>query len=432
MSTSNPYRPGVGLKPLTLAGRESELRRFEAALRSGPEIPANIRMTGLRGVGKSVLLWEMADRAVVADWSAIRVELEPRHNSEQALLELLGAHLEKEVQALSRLSRARAAAGRAVDTFGKLELKYQDFSVAFDPTVPKQSQQLTERLGEAAKAAEKHGRRGLVLLLDEAQVLRDETAKVIDCPLSMLLAAVTRLQQSQVPLALVLCGLPPLATNLQRARSYTERMFRGEEIGSLRPPADAEAFTGPLRGSDIRAADDLLTRVLRDVDGYPFFIQLWGAELWEAARQEKLSHFTVPLLRAVQPAIYERLDRDFYRPRFDAVTPAEQDLLLAASHCSYPPLRVPDVNKASPKSAGNVNVLLGRLVTQGLLYRVRKGEYSYTAPHFHEFLGRHRNRTLRRAASVAVEQSVSSISGSGYVTTTATSTGRGESKSGDR
>lgn len=101
--------------------------------------------------------------------------------------------------------------------------------------------------------------------------------------------------------------------------------------------------------------------------------------------------FSPELLREARTQIYERLDRDFYEPRISTLTPAEQEVLLASAGCPYPPLRAADLGKASAKTPGNVNVLLGRLVEAGVLYRIRKGEYAYTAPKFRDFL-------LRRAA----------------------------------
>lgn len=94
------------------------------------------------------------------------------------------------------------------------------------------------------------------------------------------------------------------------------------------------------------------------------------------------------LLEAARPGIYERLDRDFYEPRIATLTPAEQDLLLDSASCPYPPLVSADLNKISPKTSGNINVLLGRLVDAGALYRIRKGSYAYTAPKFRDFLQR--------------------------------------------
>jgi hypothetical protein len=181
-----------------------------------------------------------------------------------------------------------------------------------------------------------------------------------------------------------------------RARTYSERMFRGEEIGRLLGPPDGtdavEAFVKPLETTGITATPGLVQRVIDEVEGYPYFIQLWGGELWDAAAEAGLDELSEGLLDQVQPDIYRRLDSDFYETRVDAPTPAEQDLLVSTSRCSYPPLRTADIRSKSNKADGNVNVLMGRLADQGVVYRVQKGVYEYTAPRFHDYLQRRAER----------------------------------------
>lgn len=374
-----------------LAGRAAELRRFRSTLRATPEIPGNIRLTGLRGVGKTVLLSEFERLATEAGWLVATMELEPRHNRESTLLTALGRLCEREREGLSRVARIRREMGKAVSSVG-LSVSYEDVTLTFDPSSEAGEQDLSRALFETSDAAVRRDRRGFALLLDEAQVLRDERSRLGEHPLSLLIAAVSVLQKVEVPLVLVLCGLPTLTANLLAARTYSERMFRGEEIGSLDPEAAREAFVEPLRDSGVRAEPRLVDGVLEAVEGYPYFIQLWGAELWDAAYEAESRELTLPLLAEVEPEIFRRLDFDFYDPRVATLTPAEQDLLLASAACPYPPLRVSDLNEATDKSPGNVNVLLGRLVSQGILYRLRKGQYEYTAHKFYEYLQR---RTAR-------------------------------------
>ena len=183
-------------------------------------------------------------------------------------------------------------------------------------------------------------------------------------------------------------GPPTLRANLQRATTYSERMFRGEQIGQREgnPGPARDAFVEPLAHTGIVADSDLVARLLDEVEGYPFFIQLWGAELWEAAHDAGTSTLSIPLLDAIQPDIYKRLDDEFYAGRIETLTPSEQDLLLATWECPYPPLKTSDIRARSRKSDGNINVLMGRLTEQGVLYRVQKGQYAYTAPKFHEYL----------------------------------------------
>ncbi len=394
MPEKNPFRPGVGTRPVYLAGRGAEVRRFRSALRSAPEIPANIRLTGLRGVGKTVLLSEFERVAAEEGWATAQLELEPRHNTEATLTRALVAVAERSRERLSRATRLRKAVGRAVSGVGGIRVSYEDIVVSFDPTAGREDDDLPHALFDVTEAALDKGHTGFALLLDEAQVLRDESGRGREHPLSLLIAAVSALQKNEVPVSLVVCGLPTLTSNLLKARTYSERMFRGEVVASLEASEAREAFVRPLAETEVTASDDLVDAVLETVEGYPYFIQLWGAELWDAADQAGEPRLSTKLLRLVEPDIYRRLDVDFYEPRIQTLTPAEQDLLSAAARCAYPPLAVADIVGASDKTPGNVNVLLGRLVEAGVLYRLRKGQYEYTAPKFAEFLRRRSGHSL--------------------------------------
>lgn len=386
-SGKNPFRPGVGTKPLYLAGRDAPLRRFEAMLRAAPEQPANMRLTGLRGVGKTVLLGEFEKRADKADWIAVALEIQPGHNTQASLYDVLDRLAQRKREELSRVERVRTAVGRAAKTARGLHVHWEGVTLGLDPAEPDGSGDLARVLFELVEVALGVGNAGVLLLLDEMQIVRDERDRSGEHPLSMLISATVALQREEVPVGLVVCGLPTLTGNLLKARSYTERMFRGEEIGSLAPEEAAAALTEPLRDTAVRAEEPLIETIVEEVEGYPYFIQLWGAEIWDAATQAESDRLSLPLLEAVRSDIYRRLDSDFYEPRVATLTPAEQDLLLATSACpGYPPLVVSEINNASDKQPGNINVLLGRLVEAGVIYRVRKGQYEYTAPKFHQYL----------------------------------------------
>jgi DNA-binding transcriptional ArsR family regulator len=384
VSSKNPFRPGVGLRPLYLAGRDPSLRRFSAMLRAAPEQPASMRVTGLRGVGKTVLLGAFAERAKEANWEPAELEFQPSHNTDEALEETLTALLRRAQERLSRFERLRAAAGRALRA-GGLSVTWEEVSLSLSPGSEREAD-LAREIFETVELAVAKGREGVVLLLDEAQLIRDERRRHGEHPLSLLIAPLVALQRQELPLAVVLCGLPTPAANLQHARSYSERLFRGEEVDSLPTDEALAAFTQPLEAAGRTADEGVAQEVVDEVEGYPYFIQLWGSELWDAADLAGVDRLSKALLDEARPEIYQRLDRDFYEPRVSTLTPAEQDVLLDSASCSYPPLRAADLGKASAKSPGNVNVLLGRLTEAGALYRIRKGEYEYTAPKFRDFL----------------------------------------------
>lgn len=385
----NPYRPGVGLAPPHLAGRDEELSRFRRVLRSAPEIPGNIRISGLRGVGKTVLLGRFKEIAEELSWATVTLEVEPRMNAEAPMLIELTTQFDALEKRLSRIARVRAKASAvAASARRAVTVTYEGFEWSLAGDLSSQTAELGKTVLESVQVVRAKDRHGLVILLDEAQILTDDKGPDGNHALSTLVAAVSTLQKEHVPVCLVLCGLPTLAVNLLNARTYSERMFQGVEVRSLDRAAAREALIEPLAKSRITAAPDLVDRVMDEVEGYPYFIQLWGAELWDATTDAGLAQMTTDTLGIIEGRIYERLDSDFYEPRIASLTPAEQDLLLASARCSYPPLNVSELNNESPKSPGNINVLLGRLVAANVLFRERKGAYRYTAPGFRDFLQR--------------------------------------------
>lgn len=337
-----------------------------------------------------MLLRELEAIAKNANWIAARTQLEPRHNTESelgALITSLASAAERRASRLASIKNAVTDAWLAARGLVNVTIDDVTFSLAGSS---KSETELAEALFRAVEASVKGGHEGFALLLDEAQVIHDDKDRGGEHPLSMLIAAVNVLQETGLPIALVLCGLPTLRANLQKARTYSERMFRAENIGELEgnPGPARDAFVVPLEGTGVDADEALIGKVLQEVEGYPFFIQLWGAELWEAAVEAGTSRFTEMMLDAIESHIYERLDEEFYAGRIETLTPSEQDVLMLSGECPYPPLKTSDIRSRSDKSDGNINVLMGRLTEQGVIYRIQKGQYAYTAPKFAEYLRR--------------------------------------------
>lgn len=372
--------------PLYLAGRDQPRRRFRSVLRAAPELPANVRLTGLRGVGKTVLLRELAADAKELNWATTSLELLPGHNTDAGVFDILAQALAATRAEVSRIHKLKAAVGTAARKAGTLGIGWGEFQLTYQPGTATGRDDLSKALFDTVECVVRHGWDGLVLLLDEAQVIRDETRATGEHPLSKLIASVSSLQKAELPVGLVLCGLPTLTGNLLKARSYTERMFRGENIDSLGPDDAHEAFIRPLAETPITVEPGLAEQIVEEVEGYPYFVQLWGAELWDAAGVAEVDRFSAKLLDETRSDIFRRLDLDFYEPRVITLTPAEQDVLLGSADCPYPPLVVAQLNVAVSKTPGNINVLLGRLVESGVLYRIRKGQYEYTAPKFRDYL----------------------------------------------
>jgi len=272
MPGRNPYRPGVGVAPLHLAGRDGEVRRLQAALREAPSSPANVRVTGLRGVGKSVLLGEFERVAADEGWAVGRVDLEHRYDTPDGIVSVISIACQRVGDRMSRPERTGSAAAALGAPMAKVEADFEDVKADLEPGGSDHDVELARVLYDATVGVTEHGRAGLAILMDEAHVLERPAA------LSVLMSAVLTLQRQMVPIALVVSGLPHLLAQLRQARGYDENMFRGEVLGPLDGSASREALERPLDGTGIMMDADLVDKVVAQTEGYPNFIQVWGAE----------------------------------------------------------------------------------------------------------------------------------------------------------
>ena len=112
----NPYAPGAGQRPPELAGRDAELAAFDVALerveRGRPE--RSLILTGLRGVGKTVLLNALRSKAMDRGWGTGKVEARPDTSLRRPLTGALHA-------AVRELSVRHRAPDRVSQVLGTLK-----------------------------------------------------------------------------------------------------------------------------------------------------------------------------------------------------------------------------------------------------------------------------------------------------------------------
>jgi AAA ATPase domain len=401
----NPYQPGVGTPPRYLAGREPEINRFNHFVEDFPEKRRNIRISGLRGVGKTVLLkrFERDARAKPHNWVVIRRDLGPRVREEADFAIAVQEWLQLALEELSTSAKVKRRVGQALEAIGEISLEVPGgLTVTVGGQTTKRQSVLEERLrkafievGQAAAAAE----RGVAFLFDEAHTVYDQP-KRRQYPLGALLGAVVAAQDQDdppLPLMLVMCGLPPIVSNLQAARSHSERLFKAEEIANLPLEPDTAdrdseavlALTKPTINTGISFAPQVAEQIARDLDGYPYFIQWYGEQLWDSARDAGLTLIDSTLYAANKRAIQRELDREFYEMRYEDLQPGDQMSLRVAGSLGGEEFRVGELNAAIETRKPNANAQsLNRLVEANAIYRRSYGLYAYTAPLFGDFLRR--------------------------------------------
>jgi hypothetical protein len=386
----NPFRPGNGVPPPYLAGRDDVLAAFEDWLLETPPLHANWALSGLRGTGKTVLLGEFAARAERAGWLTLLRELGDRHRDDTRLAEAIA----EDCDALIGRVDAIAAVGKVLER-GARWLRPKRIGVgevSIDPSygasAPAPADVMRAALAELDATLGDTERPGAILLYDEGHLLADDRARE-RYPLSSLLAAFAAVQLARPRVRIILCGLPTLSLNLKRARTYAERMFRHVVVDNLSLDAAGEALAVPLVGTGRSFSLSLVGQIVDHTAGYPYFLQFFGAF---TCSRIGLDHIELADFERIEPALLHELDLAFFEDRFLTASPAEQDLLLRMADRLGDRLTSADL-QAVVTDVPNVRELLRRLVARGLLYRPTRGTYRFALPLFGGYLRRHPNVT---------------------------------------
>ena len=391
----NPFRPGNGVPPPYLAGRDDVLAAFEDWLLEAPPLHANWALTGLRGTGKTVLLGEFAARAERAGWLTLHRELGDRHRDDARLAEAIAEDCDAligRIDAIAAVSQAieRGARWLRPKRIGVGELSL-DPSYAAKAAAP--ADVMRSALAELDATVTDSDRSGAILLYDEGHLLADDRARE-RYPLSSLLAAFAAVQRERPRVRIILCGLPTLSLNLKRARTYAERMFRHVVVDNLGLEAAGEALAIPLVGTGRGFSLSLVGQIVDHTAGYPYFLQFFGAF---TCSRIGLDHIELADFERIEPALLHELDLAFFEDRFLTASPAEQDVLLRMAGRLGDRLTSGDLRSVAT-DVPNVRELLRRLVARGLLYRPTRGTYRFALPLFGGYLRRHRNVTKVTAA----------------------------------
>jgi hypothetical protein len=398
----NPYAPGAGQRPPELAGRDEQLQAFEIVLeriaRGRPE--RSIVLTGLRGVGKTVLLNAMRSEAVRAGWGTGKLEARP----DQGLRRPLSAALHVAVRELGHaqtdavdhaLGVIKAFAQREAPAGAKLREKWNPGIDA--PAVAGRADSgdleidLVELLTDVGGLAADIGR-GVAIFIDEMQDLGP-------ADVSALCAGCHEISQSGLPLIVVGAGLPHLPAVLSASKSYSERLFRYQRIDRLDRAAADLALSAPAADEGAGFDPEALTAMYAVTGGYPYFIQAYGKEVWDLAPRSPIS---IDDVAVSGPTAEAELAVGFFGSRFERATPGEREYLRAMADVAQ---KVADsgveaLDDVESVLTADVAAILGRrpqslspardaLLKKGLIYSSERGRIAFTVPHFGRYLREH-------------------------------------------
>lgn len=389
----NPYAPGAGQRPPELAGRDKQLTAFDVVLeriaRGRPE--RSVMLTGLRGVGKTVLLNHLRSAAIGRRWGTGKIEARPEQDLRRPLSSALHMAV-REIAATHRdpervedfLGVLKAFALRATADKGMRE-RWQPGIDA--PAAKGRADSgdieidLVELLVDAASLARDVGV-GIALFIDEMQ---DLSAPDI----SAICGACHELSQDAAPLIVVGAGLPHLPAVLSASKSYSERLFGYHRIDRLDRESADRALIAPAEREDVEFTEEALDTLFQLADGYPYFVQAYGKATWDLAAGSPITGEDA--LRAA-PTAEEELAVGFFGSRYERATPAEREYMRAMADLAGDegPVQTSKIAAELGRKPASLSPARDGLIKKGLIYSAERGSIGFTVPHFGKYL---RNQT---------------------------------------
>jgi hypothetical protein len=397
----NPFKPGAGHMPPYLAGRKSEKEEF-LRLISQSSILENMVLTGLRGVGKTVLLDTFKPIALSKGWLWAGADLsESASVSEENLAIRLLTDLSVITSGITVNTKQIPRIGfnsPPVETETKMGFRF--LIALFQETPGLVLDKLKYVLEYVWHCIKNQNIKGIIFAYDEAQNLSDQAARD-QYPLGILLDTFQSIQKKDIPFMLALTGLPTLFPKLVDSRTFAERMFRVIMLKRLKKDDCREAILNPVKSSNcpVKLNDDSVDLIIKSSGGYPYFIQFICSETYNAflSRLEGGKHPSVPL-----EEITRKLDTDFFAGRWTRATDRQRELLciIAQLENADEEFTVQEIvelagkTMANPFSSSHVNQMLGSLATAGLIYKNRHGRYSFAVPLLGQFILRQSRDTI--------------------------------------
>ncbi len=382
---TNPYTPNAGAEPQAVVGRDDQLESFDlllARIESGRTEQSMI-ITGLRGVGKTVLLGQFRAKATAREW--VVVELEVSKNDENSFRRDIATRLRTALFELSPKAKWSDRFKHAASVLKSFTISVDQsgtWTAGLDVEAAEGfadhadlALDLTDVFLAVGEAAFERGR-GVVLLLDEIQFLSKQQLEAV-------IQALHKMVQRKLPITLVGAGLPQIAELAGDAKSYAERLFKFPAISVLSPADAKAALERPAADESVQYASDALDEAVTITGGYPYFLQELGYAVWTVADGPVITRADILM---AQPGYEAKLDESFFRVRLDRATELQRAYLRAMAQLGPEPQKASDVAEVMGRTSQNLAPTRAELINMGLLYTPEHGYAAFTVPHFDQFI----------------------------------------------
>lgn len=379
----NPYRPGAGLMPAYLAGRDEDIRNIEQMFTAlTMNIPTqSVIFSGLRGVGKTVLINKLQKIAEEKGIFCTHIEVEERND----FISQIAACSQSFLRKVCTKERLKGLIQKSLDAIKSLVVSFDPNNSTFSLSVQERelyksislTQSLTEvftAIGETASTSETPA----CFFIDEIQYMKSEE-------LGALISALHRTNQLGYPVMIVGAGLPKIYKMLSDEKSYSERLFLYKEIGSLSDEQCRKAVEEPAKRFNVSYTNEAIDKIIEITKGYPFFVQQLCQIAYELTDKSIIG---IDDVDRVIHTFYDTLDLGFFRVRYERCSDGDKRFIFAMVSCGELPCTISNIAKQLNKRVKTISPARAQLINKGIIYPVRYSELDFTVPEFSGFIQR--------------------------------------------
>ena len=383
MFKANPYRPGAGLMPMYIAGRDEDIKSVEEMFNAlSMNIPTpSIVFSGLRGVGKTVLINKLQSIAEEKDIFCRHIEVEERNDFISQIATCSQAFL----RTVSTKEKFKHLIQKPLDAIKSLVVSFDvedsTFSLSLQERELYKSNSLTQSLmevfvsiGETAYRTETP----ICFFVDEIQYMKQKE-------LGSLIAALHRTNQLGYPIMIVGAGLPKIYKMLSEEKSYSERLFVYKEIGSLTYEQSFKAIEEPVKKFGVSYTKEAIDDIINITKGYPFFIQQFCQIVYNNVNDKIIQKMDI---EKNVDEFFEVLDIGFFRVRYERCSDGEKKFIFAMAKCGELPCTISNIGKQLNNKVRTISPTRAQLINKGIIFSVRHSELDFTVPEFDNYIRR--------------------------------------------
>ena len=379
----NPYRPGAGLMPTYLAGREEDIQNLEQMFDAlTMNIPTqSIIFSGLGGVGKTVLINRLQKIAEDKDIFCRHIEVEERNDFISQIATCAQAFLRK----VSTKEKFKNLIQKPLDAIKSLVVSFDPndntFSLSLQEKELYKSTNLTQSLTEVFTTIGETAYKSstpICFFIDEIQYMKPRE-------LGSLIAALHRTNQLGYPVMVVGAGLPKIYKMLSDEKSYSERLFLYKEIGSLNEEQSRNAIVIPASKFGVSFSEGAIEKIISLTKGYPFFIQQMCQVVYKNTDEKEIKSAHV---EENTDEFFQTLDIGFFKVRYERCADSDKKFIFAMVKCGELPCAISNIAKTLHKNVSQISTTRAQLINKGIIFPIRYKELDFTVPEFSGFIQR--------------------------------------------